>query len=113
IAHVASNGLISSSLITNSDLQGGSYTNITTVGTLTGLGVNGNSTFTGNVGVTGATTLTADQATTTPLSIQGASGQSGDYLDITSFGSGSTGNVFKVDSNGVVSGNGSGLTNLN
>ena len=100
IAHVNSSGTLSSSLITNTDLAGGSYSAITSVGTLTGLGV------------TGATTLTADAATTTPLSIVGAAGQSHDFLDITSNG-GAAGNILKVSSAGVLTADGGGLTNLN
>src|SRR5581483_10752490 len=80
IIHSDATGNLSSSLIQTADIAGGAITNaklatgtfsnITGLGTLTGLAV------------TGATTLTADAAGTVPLSIVGHSGQTGDYLDI-------------------------------
>jgi len=54
---------IADGTIVNADLAAGSFTNITAVGTLTGLAVSGNGSFTGTLGVSGA--LTAGSISTT------------------------------------------------
>src|SRR5581483_11203445 len=83
------------------NLAAGAFTNITGVGTLTGLAVNG------------ATTLTSSAAAAVPLSVVGASGQTGDLVDVTANG-GAAGGVFNIASNGNINASGtlSGLTGL-
>jgi hypothetical protein len=110
VVHNDATGLLSTSLIGNADLTAGSFTNITGVGTLTGLTVSGTTTLSGTganeLAITGAPPVSA---TNSLVRIGGAIAggnavaNGGTYIGLNapSSGAGSAADFFNFESGGV------------